>query len=185
MLAEEKGVPYRLEETRPRTEEATKIHPFGKIPSMRHGETFVCESSAIARYIDMAFEGPKFFPDNAAEAANVEEWVSLHTTVFDQTMIRQYGLAYVFPGEDGVDRARVEATLEPMEKQFKFINDQLADGFLACGRLTYADMALFPTLEIMRRFPESKAMMADLADLNAFIDKMADRDSAKKTVAPK
>src|SRR5579864_2963809 len=58
----EKGVPYRLNEARPHTPEVDAIHPFGKIPVMRHGEVTLCESRAICSYIDNAFDGPKLVP---------------------------------------------------------------------------------------------------------------------------
>lgn len=184
MLAEEKGVSYTLQPEMPHSEAITAIHPFGKVPAMQHGNVRVCESTAIARYIDTAFEGPRFLPDDPAEAANVEEWVSLHSTIFDQTMVRQYLLAYIIPGEDGVDRARVEAALEPMEKQLKFIDGEVGSGFVAQGRMTYADMALYPTLHYMTTMPESSEMIKGLPQLSAYIESIGARDSAKATLPP-
>jgi len=184
MLAEEKGVPYTLQPEMPHSDVIKEIHPFGKVPAMRHGETLVCESSAIARYIDGAFEGPKFFPEDPAGNANVEEWVSLHGTIFDRTMVREYLLAYIFPGDDGVDRARVDAALEPMEMQLNFINTQIKDGFLAQSRLTYADLALFPTLHYMTQMPESSEMVTGLKELSAYIESIGARESAKATMPP-
>jgi glutathione S-transferase len=184
MLAEEKGVDYTLQPERPHSDAIKAIHPFGKVPAMRHGDTLICESSAIARYIDGAFDGPKFFPEDAAGNANVEEWVSLHGSIFDQTMVRQYVLAYVFAGEDGVDRERVNAALGPMEKQLSFIDGQVSSGFVAQGRLTYADMALHPTLYYMTKYPESAEMVKGLKNLSAYIESIAARGSAKNTMPP-
>ena len=53
----EKGVPHTLVPTMPHTPEVSAIHPFGKIPVMRHGAVTVCESRAICLYIDRAFSG--------------------------------------------------------------------------------------------------------------------------------
>ena len=53
----EKGVPYTLTPARPHTPDVDAIHPFGKIPVMRHGDLSLCETKAICTYIDLAFEG--------------------------------------------------------------------------------------------------------------------------------
>ena len=34
-----------------------KLHPFGKVPVLRHGEYTLYETSAICRYLDAAFDG--------------------------------------------------------------------------------------------------------------------------------
>src|SRR6516164_1377962 len=53
----EKGVPYELLPVFPHSPEVDAIHPFGKIPVMRHGDVTLCESRAILYYIDHAFPG--------------------------------------------------------------------------------------------------------------------------------
>ena len=52
MVCEEKGVPYYLKPERPHSPDVDAVHPFGKIPVMRHGDVTLCESKAIATYID-------------------------------------------------------------------------------------------------------------------------------------
>ena len=42
------------------TPEIDAIHPFGKMPVLRHGDFTLCESKAIATYLDRAFDGPSF-----------------------------------------------------------------------------------------------------------------------------
>ena len=65
----EKGVPYTLVPVTPHTPEVDAIHPFGKIPVMRHGDVTLSESRAICFYIDHAFEGPPLAPRNPVEGA--------------------------------------------------------------------------------------------------------------------
>ena len=55
MACEEKSIPYELKPGPPHAAEVTAIHPFGKIPVMRHGDFELCESNAIATYLDLAF----------------------------------------------------------------------------------------------------------------------------------
>ena len=58
----EKGVPYQHVVALPHTPEVDAIHPFGKIPVMRHGDVTLCESRAIISYVDRSFEGPSLMP---------------------------------------------------------------------------------------------------------------------------
>jgi len=93
----EKGVRYRHNEARPHTADVDAIHPFGKIPVMRHGEVELCESRAICAYIDNVFDGPKLAPADPAKAAQVEQWVSIVNTHIDPLWVRQYLRAHFFP----------------------------------------------------------------------------------------
>jgi glutathione S-transferase len=88
VVCEEKSIPYLHKPARPREPEVAAIHPFGKIPVMRHGDFEFCESKAIATYLDLAFPGPRVFPTEPRHAALTEQWVSLVNTRIDGTMIR-------------------------------------------------------------------------------------------------
>jgi glutathione S-transferase len=74
MGCQEKGIDYELVPTFPST--VGPLNPFGKIPAMTHGELTLFESSAILRYLDGAFPGPKLWPADARAAALVDQWVA-------------------------------------------------------------------------------------------------------------
>jgi len=63
MVCAEKGVPYEHNPVRPHSPDVDAVHPFGKVPVMRHGDVTLCESKAIATYIDRVFDGPKVIPE--------------------------------------------------------------------------------------------------------------------------
>ena len=90
MVCEEKAIPYDLAPAAPHSPDVAAIHPFGKIPVMRHGDFELCESKAIATYLDLSFPGPKVFPTDPREAALAEQWVSLVNTKMDGTLVRTY-----------------------------------------------------------------------------------------------
>jgi len=92
----EKGVPYTLTATMPHTPVADATHPLGKIPSIRHGDVTLCESRAICAYIDRAFTGPPLMPLDVANAAEVEQWISIVNTGI-QPVTSQYLSGYFFP----------------------------------------------------------------------------------------
>ena len=102
MVCEEKQIPYELKQSPPHSPDVDAIHPFGKVPVMRHGDFELCKSKAISTYLDLSFPGPKLIPTEPRHAALTEQWVSLVNTKMDGTLVRSYLLNYIFPkGSDG------------------------------------------------------------------------------------
>src|SRR5580658_6653247 len=128
MACEEKAIPYELKPAPPHAPEVLAIHPFGKMPVLRHGDFELCESKAIATYLDRSFPGPLLFPSDARLAALTEQWVSLVNTVIDRTVIRTYLYAYIAPKtSDGKpDRAAIEAVMPDVREQLAILDRAVA-----------------------------------------------------------
>jgi hypothetical protein len=88
MVCEEKAIEYVLTEKPLHAPEIFAIHPFGKMPVLRHGDVELFESKAIATYLDRSFPPPFVFPADPHLAALAEQWVSLVNTVIDRTLVR-------------------------------------------------------------------------------------------------
>jgi glutathione S-transferase len=181
----EKGVPYKHTEIMPHTPEVDAIHPFGKIPVMRHGEVALCESRAICWYIDDVFKGPKIVPADPVTAAQVEQWVSVVNTHIDPVWLRQYLRAYVFPKtpDGSPERDTIEAALPKMEPQFVTMDRAVAKtGYLVGDTFTLADMNFLPILFYMGRPPESSALLQRMPALKAYLDRHMARKSVQETL---
>jgi glutathione S-transferase len=181
----EKGVPYRHNEARPHTPEVDAIHPFGKIPVMRHGEVTLCESRAICRYIDDVFAGPKITPADPVAAAQVEQWVSVVNTHIDPVWVRQYLRAHFFPNtpDGSPERETIDAALPKMEQQFAAMERAVAKtGHLVGDTFTLADMNFMPILFYMGTKPESSALMQRMPALKAYFERHIARQSVQETV---
>jgi glutathione S-transferase len=187
MACEEKGVPYDVVPARPHTPEIDALHPLGKIPGMRHGDVALCESKAIATYIDKTFDGPKLIPEDARGAAEVEQWVSLVNTSVDPCLVRTYLLAYFFPRtpDGSPDRAAIESVLPAMQKQVDLLDKAVSKtGFLAAGGFTLADINLLPILYYVQRFPEGGAMLKGAKNLTGYYARHSERASFKASTPP-
>jgi glutathione S-transferase len=187
MALEEKGVPYDLIPERMHSAEVLAIHPFGKIPVMRHGGVSLCESKAIATYIDRTFDGPKLIPDDARGAAEVEQWVSLVNTAIDPCLIRNYIFSYLFPkGADGKpDRGAIGAVLPAMQAQIDVLDRAVArSGHLVGDRFTLADIYVMPVLEVTQRAPEGKEIVQSAKHLAAYFARHAKRPSYLASFPP-
>jgi glutathione S-transferase len=187
MVCEEKAIPYELKPAPPHAPEVLAIHPFGKIPVMRHGEFELCESKAIATYLDLTFPGPRLFPTEPRHAALTEQWVSLVNTRIDGTLIRTYLFAYIFPKTDDgkPDRKAIDAVAPALAEEVGLIDRAVAKGgYLAGDGFTFADINVMPILYYVRNFPEGAAAMAGGKSLSAYYDRLATRASFINTTPP-
>ncbi len=187
MACEEKGVPYELKEMPPHSPEVLAIHPFGKIPALRHGDFTLCESKAIADYLDRSFDGPALFPADPRDRARAEQWVSIVNTMVDPLMIRTYLFGYFFPKTaDGTpDRAVIEGALPALRQQMAMLDKAVAPtGYLAGDRFSYADINLMAILFYVNRLPEGAEALASAKSLAAYYERNAQRPSFKNTMPP-
>ena len=132
MVAQEKGVPYENISAAPHSDEVKALNPLGQIPAMRHDGLDLVESTAIARYIDTAFDGPALIPTDPREAAPVNRWIGTVSTSVDQMIMRRYVVEYAFHNDkDGnVVRDVIDKTVRRLPKMFAILDAAVAPGYL-------------------------------------------------------
>jgi glutathione S-transferase len=187
MVCEEKAIDYVLKEIALGAPELFAVHPFGKMPVLRHGTVELCESKAIATYLDRSFPGPSVLPSDAHRGALVEQWVSLVNTVIDRTIIRTYLFAYVAPRTaDGTpDRDAIEAVMPTVREQLAVLDKAVArTGYLVDEQFTFADINLLPILYRLRQAPEGAEALAAAAHLAGYYGRHAARPSFQRTIPP-
>ncbi len=188
MVCEEKAIAYEFKQSPPHSPDVSAIHPFGKVPVMRHGDFELCESKAIATYLDLSFPGPKLIPTAPRHAALTEQWVSLVNTKMDGTLVRSYLVNYVFPkSADGApDRKAIDAVVPAVLRELDLLDRSVAKGgFLAGDSFTFADINVMPILAYLKNFPESGSAIAAAKSLSAYFDRLSARPSFQKTVPPR
>jgi glutathione S-transferase len=187
MVCEEKGIDYELTECALGAPELSAIHPFAKVPVLRHGDVALCESKAIASYLDRSFPGPQLLPSDPHFGGLTEQWVSLVNTVIDRTLIRTYLYAYIAPktADGKPNRAAIEAVMPAVRQQLAILDQAVAKtGYLAGDRFTFADINLLPILDRVRLPPEGAAALAAAPHLAAYYARHAARPSFARTVPP-
>ena len=186
MLCEEKGVAYKLTPSRPQSPEVKAIHPAGQIPVMRHGDVTLFESKAIATYIDRAFPGLRFIPEDVLGLSWVEQWVSYGNVKVDRWIMREFVVPSVFFDKaKGPDTARIAAALPEVDKCCKALDDAVAPtGHLVGAGPTYADMNVIPMLATLLNFPAGKEIVAKYGALSAYVSRLTSRPSFTGTAPP-
>jgi glutathione S-transferase len=187
MVCEEKGIDYVLTETPLHAPEIRAIHPFGKMPVLRHGDVELFESKAIVTWLDRSFPAPFVLPAEPRQAALTEQWVSLTNTVIDRTLIRTYLFAYIAPGTpDGKpNRAAIDAVMPAVREQVAVLDKAVEKtGHLVGEQFTFADINLMPILHRLQQAPEGKAALAGATHLAAYYARHAARPSFQRTDPP-
>src|SRR5262249_30093081 len=81
LVLAEKGVQYARVEVNPFAAdvpaEYLRLHPFGRVPTLVHDGFVLFETSAITRYIDRAFSGPRLQPQDARAAARMDQIIAV------------------------------------------------------------------------------------------------------------
>jgi glutathione S-transferase len=154
---------------------------------LRHGDIALCESKAIATYLDRRFPGPLVIPPDPGLAALTEQWVSLVNTVMDATLIRTYLFAYAFPktADGKPDRNAIDAVTPVLREQLSILDQAVAaTGHLVGDQFTLADINLLPILYYVRQLPEGAEAIATASHLAGYYDRHAARPSFARTVPP-
>ena len=170
LVCAEKGVSHALEPLDMKSKAHLDLHPFAKMPVLRHGDLVLYETSAICRYIDATFGGAALKPVKADERARMEQWISVLNAYCYDPLIRRFVLQYAFPkGADGQpDRAVIDAALEGRD-------------FLAGDAPSIADFFLVPMLFYVRLMPEGARLLKSFGDLRRVHDGLMERPSFAAT----
>jgi len=191
LVLEEKGVPYRLNHFdfpgRPAGYE--QLNPFGKVPVLQHGSFVLYEASAVARYVDEAFDGPPLQPTGVMARARMNQILSIMDQVGAPALLRT-----VYSGRFQqrvlrvtVDDAAITAALPTCERclvEFQRILQEGQDAFLTGAELTIADLFVAPNLAYFCDTEEGEAMLGRHADLGAWLARMATRSSVARFGLP-
>jgi len=187
MVCEEKAIAYDLTEAELGAAEIRALHPFGKMPVLRHGDLVLCESKAIATWLDRAFDGPQLIPSEPRLAALTEQWISLINTAIDPLLVRRYLLAYAAPktADGKPDRALIETLLPDVRAQLALLDGAVAaSNHLVGDQFTLADIYLLPMLFYLKRLPESGPLLAPSTALGRYLETHAARPSYVRTIPP-
>jgi glutathione S-transferase len=113
LACHEKGIDYELVPTMPG--EITALNPFRKIPAVSHGDLVLFETTAILRYLDRTFAGPKLWPDDSIGIALCDQWVSAVCDSLVNAALRYMASRYGFlPVPAEIQRQYLDKTREVM-----------------------------------------------------------------------
>jgi glutathione S-transferase len=154
------------------------LHPWSKIPVMTHGDVTLFETSAICRYIDEAFEGPRLMPADTVARAIAEQWVSALNCYGYDAIVRRFALKHfiipTFRGDDPVLEGLAEATA-----RLEHALDRFEAGFVGPwftgSAFSLADIFLGPMLATASSVPAGKVVVNARPALATFLAAISER----------
>jgi len=187
LACEEKGVAHVLEPIEFGSPAHRRLHPFVRMPAMRHGALLLYETSAIARYVDEAFDGPALQPSEPRQRARMNQWISAVNDYYYAAMIRGLVLPRLVNPQRGqpVDEAAIAARLPEVAHQLSVAEDALSETrFLAGDALTLADLFLAPQIFWLGKTEEGAAALAEVTAVNRWFETLAARPGFAATAPP-
>ncbi len=193
LCCEEQGVSYSHgytidgREIESKGEEHLKLHPFGKLPVLIHGERKLYETAVICRYLDAEFDGPALQPVGTYARALVDQWSAVISLYIDQAIVRQYLLEFAFPkGENGKVRRDKVAEAQPFViKMLQMLEAKLGSATFLCGdNYTIADALVSPMLDYLANLPHAAKLLEPYSGITGYIERMRKRESGLKVLMP-
>jgi glutathione S-transferase len=183
----EKGVPFTEEQVQTgRTDETVLgASPLGKIPFIRTEHGTLCESQAIAEYIEACWPEPALLPAHPWQAAKVRElatFVDLHLELVARDL---YPQAFFGGSVSEANAARVRKRLERNIAGFRRLA-RFAP-YVAGERFTLADCAAWPSLPLVglasRLVLGEDLLLAAGVDWKSYAKVVGERPAAQKVAA--
>lgn len=177
LACHEKGIDYELVPTMP--SEIAPLNPFCKIPAIAHDDLVLFESTAILRYLDRTFPGPRLWPEDSVGVAMCDQWVSAVCDSLVNAALRYMASRFGFlPVPAEMQQKYLEKTREVVP----IFDRQLGrTRFLAGEAMTAADLFLAPVLFYFPDIPELGAIADAAPNCARWARDMAGRPSVKAT----
>lgn len=180
MIAVEKGAPFEVHPTDPKTAEHRKRHPFGRSPALEwqspEGPVSLYESAAIGQFIDDTFGTPGALqPADSLARAHMRRWISMvdqyYFPVFEHEFFQPVLIARLTGQEPDLERAR--RAIGPMGLLLDIVDRELeAKPWLAGTEFSLADIWLGSVLEPFRLTNATHALITGRANLNRWFDQI-------------
>lgn len=188
LVLAEKGLAYDRVEVNPFAPDMPAtylaLHPFGRVPTLVHDGFALYETTAIARYIDRAFDGPALQPVAPRELARQDQIVAVVDSYGYGPMVRQVFSQRVFRQRVGspVDEAEIARGIEGSARVLAALETLAAGGgFLVGDRLSLADLHLAAMTAYFAAAPEGASELARHPRLAAWWRAMQQRPSLAAT----
>jgi glutathione S-transferase len=178
----EKGTSYTWVEVNPFAKDVPAdylaMHPFGRVPTLVHGEFVLFETGAITRYLDEAFQGPRLQPIRPEDRARVSQIISVIDSYAYWPLVRQVFSHGVFRPRLGhpADPTEYQRGLEAAPSILRAFDRLSGDGgFLVADSLSLADIHLAPMIAYFTSDPNGETLLTQHHRLSAWWSMMSVR----------
>ena len=178
LACHEKGIDYELVPMFPG--QLGALNPFQKIPVIVHGDMTLYESTAILRYLDRTFPGPKLWPEDSRLAAQCDQWVSAVNDSLVNSALRYLANHFGFLP---VPQEMADKYLAKAREVVPVFDQRLGQSrYLVGDSVTAADLFLAPIVFNFPAIPALKEIGEASPNLARWMREMSARPSLQATV---
>ena len=186
LLLTHKGISYGFHDLEPvmGNPDHLALHPFDRVPILRHGDLTVYETSAIAAYVDEAFGGVPLTPKDAKARARMNQWISAVNSYYYPYMI--YHVTHerlVFP-ELGIasDEKVVAHAMPKVELGLGVLERELSHGqdYVLGSELSLADFFILPSTFAFSLIEEGRTLYPKFPAFSRWRERMENLPTTKK-----
>ena len=185
MACEEKGISHDLEDLEFGSDGHAALHPFLKVPVMKHGDITLYESLAIATYIDNVFAGPALVPSDALALARGYQFISAYIDHVYKPLVTDIIIERLAKPQRGEqpDEAKIKERVPQCAKLLAVFDKALGENaFLAGDTCSLADLYLTTAVFYLPMVPEGEGLLKDCPHIARWQDTMAKRESFARTM---
>jgi glutathione S-transferase len=164
LVLTQKGVPYAFRDLELEMGSAAHLalHPFDRVPILQHDDFTLYETSAIATYVDEAFEGPALQPKDTRGRGRMHQWISSVNSYYYPYMVYHVTHERLVYPQLGIaaDEKVVAHGLPKVERGLEVLEQTLGHGadYLLGSELSIADFFMLPSTYAFGLTDEGKAM---------------------------
>jgi glutathione S-transferase len=185
---EEKGLDYTIAAIPPgssRSEPYVTLNPFGRIPTLKHGDFVLYETQAIVRYLDRAFPSPALTPADPKRAARMDQLMN----ICDWYVFQGVGNVIAFqrivgprlmgltPDEEAIAAAMPKAHLA-FDSVARLLGEQ---PYLTGDAMSLADVHLAPQMDFLSQTPEWETLAPPDGTIAQWLARIQARPSLQAT----
>ncbi len=165
-------------------EQYRAMHPFLRVPTLKHDDFILYETSAITRYVDDSFSGPQLQPNHSRERARMSQIISVIDNYGYWPMVRQVASHRIFKPRFGerTDEQEIKRGLKASAPVLDAI-EELFTGrqFLVGTHLSLCDIHLAPMMAYFVMTDEGTAMLSGRQQLSRWWTYMQEHPSVVAT----
>jgi glutathione S-transferase len=181
LALEEKGIDYELVPVDVFAAEGipgwyVEHHPFGRIPAFAQDGFRLFETSAIARYVDEAFDGPALQPEEPRSRATMNQIIGMLDAYGYRSMV--WDVAVERLEKVAPDEALIASGLRQAETVLWVLTSLKPQGpWLLGDQLTLADLHAAPIVGYFVKVAEGQNLLAEFPEIQDWWTRIAARPS--------
>ncbi|WP_206484097.1 glutathione S-transferase family protein [Thalassotalea sp. G2M2-11] len=164
------------------------LHPYAKMPVLKHNQVILPETASICRYLVNTFASEANNQLSVVQQAIIDSFCSLATIYLNQAIMRDYVLEFAFPkgdnGEVRLDKAK--AAQPAVIAALQVIDNELANGeALNNDTFSIADALIAPQLYYLSSLPGEFNVLDSVPAVKAYFNQLMTLSICQKILVPK